>query len=240
MNKIIWIIFLTVLLFGLTASANADLYDNGDRTITQTRNDGSILMWLQDTTTAKTSGYCDTPGNCSNSGYGHMTWYQAQDWINTLNISNYLGYNNWRLPETLPVNGSSYNYNWSDDGSTDKGYNITSPNSEMSYLFHVDLGNKSYCDTFGNCPQPGNGLINKGPFTNLTPGYYLSNLTPNNDVWFFDFGDGHQDYMNNNYFTDIWAVRSAGVVPEPVSSILFITGGTLLAGRRYIKRMIKA
>jgi hypothetical protein len=33
------------------------LVDNGDGTITQTRNDGSVLMWLQDANYIVTSGY---------------------------------------------------------------------------------------------------------------------------------------------------------------------------------------
>lgn len=141
------IIITLVILLSFTASVTAELIDNGDGTITQIRNDGSVLMWLQDANYAQTSGYHET---------GDMGWQEAMTWIDYLNTNNYLGYTDWRLPAILPVNGISYNNTPSDDGSTDNGYNITSPNSELSYMYYVELGNKGQLDS-------------TGPFINLKP-----------------------------------------------------------------------
>ena len=44
----------------------------------------------------------------------------------------------------------------------------------------------------------------------------------------------------NNHDIKSWDFSSTTVVPEPISSILFITGGTLFAGRHYIKRKNRA
>jgi len=159
---IICLVFMIVL--GVKFSAHALLEDNGDGTVTQTRNDGSKLMWLKD---ANTDG---TP----------MTWADAIAWIDSLNSINYLGYNDWRLPVNSPVNGSSYLNVGRYDGSSDIGYNISAPGSaypgstasEMAYMFYTELGNLSYYDTSAGWPQPGWGLSNSGPFTNLQPDYY--------------------------------------------------------------------
>jgi hypothetical protein len=213
-----YIIFLIAIILSFAISANAALVDNGDGTVTQIRNDGSVLMWLKDANTAKTSGY---------DADGLMTWDQANTWIGTLNSSNYLGYNDWRLPDTNPVDGSSFDYNWDHDyyGSTDRGYNISAPGSaypgstgsDMAYMFYTELGNLGYYDTSGNWPQAGWGLTNSGPFDNIQSYFYWSDsyYTPDSGVaWFFHFDLGVQNGNDIVYNYNAWAMR---VVPEPIT-----------------------
>lgn len=52
---------------------------------------------------------------------------------------------------------------------------------------------------------------------------------------------GHNIEVNfgiHHYNTDGSLTYNVAVVPEPISSILFVTGGTLLAGRRLLKKNV--
>jgi hypothetical protein len=165
---------------------------DGDRTTAEAYYDTILgITWLAD----------------ANAAGAQMDWASAVAWAASLNIN---GINNWRLTEVSPVDGTI-----ADDsllsyiGTEDRGQNISAPGtlyagstaSELAHMFYNTLGNLAYCDpttsTVSTCdsPQPGYGLSNTGPFSNVQEFQYLNSTewAPFlSNMWYFNFIDGYQ------------------------------------------------
>ena len=222
---------------GLLASgaAQATLFDRGGGLL---YDDVLKVTWLQDANYAKTSGY---------DADGSMTWAEANTWADTLVYHDSVrgvDWSDWRLARNSPVGVRWWDYRWhyefSYDGSTDDAYNITSPNSELSYMYYVNLGLKAYLSPAGVF-QPdwgifGNGTVdgvhNAWPFgendvglvKNLQAfGYWSGTLDlsfPDRYAWMFQPADGRQGLTDLGVVSRFaWAVRCGDVaaVPAPLT-----------------------
>jgi hypothetical protein len=242
-NKSLSVLAFTAAL-GFAGAADAGLINRGGGLI---YDDVLDITWLQNANLAATETFGlstgvslgthpnDTSGiNGVIYAGGYMNWPGALFWIDAMNDANYLGYDDWRLPTVEPIS-ASFNYNFSNNGSTDYGYGITSPNSEMSYMYYENLGNKGYCTPDNSNPnncneQSGWGLTHTSftdavtgdstPIQNLQNSVYWSGTEyapyPN-FAWRFLADDGGQ----NAYYKDdvgyAWAVRPGDVAAAPPS-----------------------
>lgn len=227
---------LLLLMVALSGHASAELIDRGGGLIYDTVLD---VTWLQDANYVSTTGY-DTSLYGSNY-WGQLTWQDAQDWAASLSYYDSVRnvtWSDWRLPKMSPINPPTYNLTWRCDGTSDRGFNILTPNSELSYLYYVTLGNLGAASIDGIRPQPGWGLKTKGPFVNVMTSYWSgSEFVTGEDVGYFSIFNGEQLTENVALYSAYkyaWAVRDGDVtmVPEPSTLVLMVLPGLLYIFRR--------
>lgn len=230
MVKVKTSILLLIVLVFFSMPANAALIDRGTGMIYDTE---IGITWLQDAHYAVTSGYTED---------GRMSWNEAIAWADQLN---YDGFTDWRLPKAIPVNGSTFNFETSYNGTTDRGYNNTT--SELGHLFYVTLGNIGYYAPDGSYPQENYGLSNSGPFINTQVVYGTGDSwasvywTGNDEVptegldgWYenqaynFTFHNGMQDAMGKDAGYLAWAVRDGDYGPSVSTTQDYLTDYLIL------------
>lgn len=241
MNNTLKSVVLLVIGLLLNGQSVAGLIDRGNGLI---YDDVLDITWLQDANYAFTSGFSTDNAIGSKDGLssniqadGKMGWEAAMDWAGNLVFG---GLDDWRLASIKPLNGSVFSYgNNAKDGSADFGYNITSTQSELAFMFNVNLGLESLFTTddiqndnwvlYNDEIIPGTGLIN-----NLKGYGYWSNtedLLDTDHAWMFTNLIGNQTETGKNNSFYAWAVRDGDVagtpyvsVSEPASITLFSLG----------------
>lgn len=207
-----------------TIDAHAALYDRGNGMIYDSTQN---ITWLQDMNYASTSG-------AATDSYSGMSWSDANTWAANLN---YGGYQGWHLPSAHLIG----NTNFSNDGSTDVGYNNT--RSDIGHLFSIDLNNMGGSrdldpSIYGlnniTFIDAATGLTDS--FVNMSDSQFWMADAGDSRAWIFDAWDGFQ-YPNMHISPDeeihttiVVHDGDVAAVPVPAAAWLFGSGLIGLAG----------
>ncbi len=164
------------------------------------------INWLANADLAATNSFGLPVGSDSSSTDininpdGSMNIPTATAWINAMNAADYLGHNNWRMPDT------------SEDPDNHAGYYHTG--SEMGELYYTEFDGQAGSTVL----QTHDSAFSK--FQNFQPDLYWSGTSNvdesgNNGNKTFSFGNG---YQGGNYEADQWFV-----IPVFDGNILTVT-----------------
>jgi len=238
--KRITFVYIFIAIFLLPIGAHAALWDRGGGLI---YDDVLDITWLQD----------------ANYAGEYLTWPEAQNWVGNLTYYDSVRdvtWDNWRLPSLLPIDGSSYNDAVSYDGSTDRAFNVSAPesaypdstNSEMAYLYYNSLGNLAYYPIDypdSPAPQADWGLQNTNTFSNIQsdPGriYWSENEVMTDWVGVFGFDSGIQGRASlvSDAHAAVWAVMDGDVAAVPIPGAVWLLGSGLVSLMGIRRRMTK-
>lgn len=225
----------------LVSTAGAELHDRGGGLI---YDDVLDVTWLQDAAYQVTINAPNVDAN------GKMTWQDAMNWTENLvyhdSVRN-VDWNDWRLPKMRPVNDVAFDLTYSCQGLTDNGYNITSPASELSYMYHVNLGGVSLVSFNGTqcAAQQGAGIADPSPFTGISGGVWTQTAVPSvaDNLFILGMGNGHQNWFEKTTVHHVWAVRDGDVAIPPDGDLNddgLVNAGDLLISLQILQGSITA
>lgn len=209
---------LLPLVIAASGTLSAAVHDRGGGLL---YDDVLKITWLQDANYVKNSGYHPT---------GLMKWKECRTFVANLTYHDPVrqaDWNGWRLPRLRPVDGVAFKGVWAVDGSGDEGYNCAGTNSELGYMFHVNLGLKGYYAPDGSVNarygSTGSGVWDEfadvGLVRNLVNQVYWTETDdanyPKRNAWMFHARWGYQNFYNKWDEHIAWPVRDGDVLEWP-------------------------
>ncbi len=176
------------------------------------------ITWLTNANLAASNQF----GTAGINARGDMPWDTAQNWIASMNAANYLGFSNWRLPNTRepdPTCSKQDTANHVSSGFSCKG-------GEMGHLYYVELGGQA---SMSISAQHNSSYA---LFTNLQDlidyGIYWSGSTDSADssqAWEFSFEGGDMELQIKPLTSFVMAVLPGDVAPSQILSQFVFGGG---------------
>ena len=213
--NLIWVSDANLIATQLNSSGNAAAFVQAIINAS-----GGMIISAEGTHTLTADDFVMADG--SNTKKGQMTWYGAQAWVHYLNITNYQGYSDWRLPSTIDSNSSIIGFGGGGGDPT--------TSSEMGHLFYGELG--QVLDQAITVTHDSSFVL----FSNVQDFAYWSGTEYGPNVgaaWTYYSNSGFQGNSNKVNFSYVLSVRTGHVAPLAalLAEVTGVGPGTSLADK---------